>query len=80
MLKIQPGIYRIFFVFIFLIFSTNELKAEIKKPNPDIKPREVIEIQLNALMKNDTPSKDHGIIQTWFFAHPNNQRDRKSVV
>ena len=25
-------------------------------------------------MKNDTPSKDHGIIQTWFFAHPNNQR------
>ena len=74
MLKIQPGIYRIFFVFIFLVFSTNELKAEIKKPNPDIKPREVIEIQLNALMKNDTPSKDHGIIQTWFFAHPNNQR------
>ena len=74
MLKIQPDIYRIFFVFIFLIFSTNELKAEIKKPNPDIKPREVIEIQLNALMKNDTPSKDHGIIQTWFFAHPNNQR------
>ena len=74
MLKIQPDIYRIFIVFIFLIFSTNELKAEIKKPNPDIKPREVIEIQLNALMKNDTPSKDHGIIQTWFFAHPNNQR------
>ena len=74
MLKIQPDIYRIFFVFIFLIFSTNELKAEIKKPNPDIKPREVIEIQLNALMKNDSPSKDHGIIQTWFFAHPNNQR------
>ena len=48
MLKIQPVIYRIFFVSILLIFSTNELNAEIKKPNPDIKPREVIEIQLNA--------------------------------
>ena len=74
MLKTQQNICKFFFVFVFLIFSTNELKAEIKKPNPDIKPREVIEIQLNALMKNDTPSKDHGIIQTWFFAHPNNQR------
>ena len=74
MLKIQPDIYKIFLVLIILIFSTSELKAEIKKPNPDIKPREVIEIQLNALMKNDIPSKDNGIIQTWFFAHPNNQR------
>ena len=46
MLKIQPDIYRIFFVFIFLIFSTNELKAEIKKPNPDLKPREVIKFNL----------------------------------
>ena len=25
-------------------------------------------------MKNDSPEKDSGIIQTWFFAHPNNQR------
>tara|TARA_B100000282_G_C31625781_1_gene441517 strand:+ start:34 stop:543 length:510 start_codon:yes stop_codon:yes gene_type:complete len=74
MSKIQPDIYKIFLVLIILIFFTSELTAEIKKPNPDIKPREVIEIQLNALMKNDIPSKDNGIIQTWFFAHPNNQR------
>ena len=25
-------------------------------------------------MKNDEPSKDIGIIQTWEFAHPNNRR------
>ena len=54
MLKIQPAIYSIFFLF---IFSFNELSAEIRKPNPEIKPREVIEIQLNALMKNDSPEK-----------------------
>ena len=55
MLKIQPAIYSIFFL---LVFSLNELSAEIRKPNPEIKPREVVEIQLNALMKNDDPEKD----------------------
>ena len=71
MSRIQPVIYSIFFL---LIFSLNELSAEIRKPNPEIKPREVIEIQLNALMRNDILEKDSGIIQTWVFAHPNNQR------
>ena len=71
MLKIQPTIYSILFLF---IFSLNELSAEIRKPNPEIKPREVIEIQLNALMRNDSPENASGIIQTWFFGHPNNQR------
>ena len=33
-----------------------------------------MKIQLNALMKNDSPYKDRGILQTWEFAHPNNQR------
>ena len=74
MLKIQPALYRIFFLIIFFVFSANELFAEVRKPSPEIKPREVIEIQLNALMKNDNPNKDSGIIQTWYFAHPNNQR------
>tara|TARA_Y100001970_G_scaffold277651_1_gene382178 strand:+ start:7363 stop:7845 length:483 start_codon:yes stop_codon:yes gene_type:complete len=74
MLKLQQAIYKILFILIFLIYSTNQLAAEIKQPNPGIKPREVIEIQLNALMKNDLPKKDSGIIQTWYFAHPKNQR------
>ena len=37
-------------------------------------PGQVIKIQLSALMKNDNPYKDRGIIQTWEFAHPNNQK------
>ena len=40
----------------------------------NIDPKQVVLIQLNALMKNDSPYKDRGIEQTWEFAHPNNQR------
>ena len=35
---------------------------------------QVVKMQLLALMKNDNPYKDFGIIQTWEFAHPNNQK------
>ena len=48
--------------------------ADFIKPDAKIKPEEVIKIQLKSLMKNDAPSKDNGIKQTWEFAHPNNQR------
>ena len=40
----------------------------------NIKPVQVIEIQLEGLKKNDFPNKDQGIEQTWEFAHPSNQR------
>ena len=61
------------FVVIF-IFNQSFAYADFIKPNAKIKPEEVIKIQLKSLMKNDTPSKDNGIKQTWEFAHPNNQR------
>ena len=61
------------FVIIFFL-NHNLVKADIVKPNSKIKPDEVITIQLKSLMKNDVPSKDNGIKQTWEFAHPNNQR------
>ena len=61
------------FVIIFFL-NQNSVKADFVKPNSDIKPDEVIKIQLKSLMKNDVPSKDNGIKQTWEFAHPNNQR------
>ena len=48
--------------------------ADIVKPNKNINPDEVVKIQLSALMKNDTPYMDRGIIQTWEFAHPNNRK------
>tara|TARA_B100001029_G_scaffold150140_1_gene132073 strand:- start:248 stop:712 length:465 start_codon:yes stop_codon:yes gene_type:complete len=59
--------------FIFLI-SFSILKSETIKPNKNIKPFGVIEIQLRGLMKNDTPYIDKGIEQTWEFAHPSNQK------
>ncbi len=61
-------------LFLFFILITNVSKADIQKPEINIKPEEVILIQLSALMKNDAPYKDRGIVQTWEFAHPNNQR------
>ena len=48
--------------------------AEILKPSSNIKPSEVVKIQLNGLQKNDLDFKDSGIEQTWNFAHPNNKK------
>ena len=50
-------------------------KADLIKPRSDIKPSEVIKIQLNGLQKNDDNYKDSGIEQTWNFAHPNNKKN-----
>ena len=55
------------------IFITSSI-AEILKPNRQIKPSEVVKIQLNGLKKNDLEFKDSGIEQTWNFAHPNNKK------
>ncbi len=75
MLKKQQIIYNFFlkFILIFLLLLKPAL-ADILKPSTEIKPEQVIKIQLSALMKNDNPYKDRGIIQTWEFAHPNNQK------
>ena len=63
-------IFKIIFAF-FLLFCSSY--SDIIKPSKNIEPNEVVKIQLLALMKNDLPNKDNGIIQTWEFAHPNNQ-------
>ena len=61
-------------VFILIcIFITSSI-AEIQKPNSQIKPSEVVKIQLTGLQKNDLEFKDGGIEQTWNFAHPNNKK------
>ena len=75
MLKKQQINYNFFLkiILIFLLFLNSSL-ADILKPSSKIKPEEVIKIQLSALMKNNDPYKDRGIIQTWEFAHPNNQK------
>tara|TARA_B100000214_G_C23783504_1_gene542460 strand:- start:248 stop:721 length:474 start_codon:yes stop_codon:yes gene_type:complete len=61
------------FLLIFLI-SSSLSKAELLEPRSDIKPSEVIKIQLAGLQKNDYEFKDSGIEQTWKFAHPDNKK------
>ena len=60
-------------IFISLLYNFSVL-ADLINPNPNIKPEEVIAIQLNALMNNDLPYIDAGISQTWEFAHPQNRQ------
>ena len=64
------------FILITIIFFLYNipLKAELLKPNPSIKPEEVISIQLLALQNNSVPFNNAGITQTWEFAHPSNRQ------
>tara|TARA_B100000886_G_scaffold325663_1_gene271424 strand:- start:309 stop:773 length:465 start_codon:yes stop_codon:yes gene_type:complete len=65
---------RFLYICVFTLFFDNPSISDVLKPNIKIDPKQVVVIQLNALMKNDSPYKDRGIEQTWEFAHPNNQR------
>ena len=65
---------KIFLYIILFLFNISYAFGDLIKPNIEIEPKKVVKIQLSALMKNDNPYKDRGIIQTWEFAHPNNQK------
>ena len=71
MLKKLQIIFKTLFIF---LISTSISNAELLKPTSDIKPTEVVKIQLLGLQKNDLGYKDSGIEQTWNFAHPNNKK------
>ena len=60
------------FIFFFLLFTISS-NADLIKPNANLKPFEVLMIQLNSLKNNNSPYKDAGIEQTWEFAHPINK-------
>ena len=64
----------IFSTFLIFLTSVSISKADLLKPNSNIKPDRVIEIQLSGLQNNDLIYKDSGIEQTWNFAHPNNKK------
>jgi len=64
-----------FSVVLFSFFNISITKADLLFPNNSILPADVIKIQLNALMDNDSKFKDSGIEQTWNFAHPNNKKN-----
>ena len=59
---------------IFILLNISVASAELIKPSIEIDPAKVVNIQLSGLMKNDNPSKNHGIKQTWEFAHPSNKK------
>ena len=58
-------------IFFFILPSVSN--ADLVKPNANLKPFDVLMIQLNSLKNNNIPYKDAGIDQTWEFAHPNNK-------
>ena len=58
---------------VFFLF-TNIANANLIKPSTNLKPFEVLMIQLNSLKNNNKPYKDAGIEQTWEFAHPSNKK------
>ena len=64
----------IFKFFIIFLFSISISKAELLQPNSEIKPSDVVKIQLLGLQKNNDGFEDSGIEQTWNFAHPNNKK------
>ncbi len=59
-----------FKLLVLLFLFTNISNADLIKPNSNLKPFDVLMIQLNSLKNNNTPYKDAGIEQTWEFAHP----------
>ena len=68
------GITYLIVIFFLAIMFIVTAKADLIKPNTEIKPDQVVKIQLNGLMKNDEPNLDNGIKQTWEFAHPLNKK------
>ena len=63
----------LFKLIIFFFLFTNISNADLIKPNSNLKPFDVLTIQLNSLKNNNNPYKDAGIEQTWVFAHPINK-------
>ena len=59
---------------IVFVAITHSVKSEIVKPAKNLKPYEVVKLQLNALKYNNQTSDDLGIKQVWVFAHPENKK------
>jgi len=49
-------------------------ELEQRRPHSSLSPEAVVQIQMEALGKNDEPSSDRGIEITWRFASPSNKK------
>ena len=63
----------LFKLIVFFLLFADISNADLIKPNSNLKPLDVLMIQLNSLKNNNNPYKDAGIEQTWEFAHPTNK-------
>ena len=63
----------LFKLILFFFLFTNIANADLIKPNSNLKPFDVLMIQLKSLKNNNSPYKDAGIEQTSEFAHPINK-------
>ena len=57
----------------YLRFNDNIL-PNLTNPNVNLKPFDVLTIQLNSLKRNNVPYQNAGIEQVWKFAHPDNKK------
>ncbi len=66
---------KIYFFIIFLFCFLNFFASanEFIKPNKDLSPFEVVEIQMLGL-QSSSENKNIGIEQVWIFAHPDNKK------
>ena len=53
---------------------TPEPRADPPSPGPELSPRQVVQIQLDALRRNDVPAPDAGIATTFRFASEANRK------
>ena len=59
----------------FVAFETENVGANdiVRSPEPALSPKEVVQIQLNALKNEDQKDIRFGLLKTWQFAHPRNK-------
>lgn len=60
--------------FFMLVVAGLSAHAETRGPDPALTPEQVVDIQLQALQFNDSPTPNAGIAQTFALAHPSNKR------
>ena len=58
---------------VLLLVAVPTVARDLLDPDPGLPPERVVEIQLRSLQRNDVPTPDAGIAQTWAFAHPDNK-------
>lgn len=66
--------YILLFIVLFVVEAEIVGAKDVaRSPEPALSPKEVVQIQLNALKNEDQKDIRFGILKTWQFAHPRNK-------